>query len=135
VDRVSGETDSASDELLAIGQKWAEAERGGDVAALDELLGDDFVGVGPLGFMLVKEQWLGRYKSGDLENINFGWEPVRIRSYGTVAVVIGIQSQETTYKGHPIDSGRFRGTQVLLKDQGHWRLISMQLSNLADGAA
>jgi ketosteroid isomerase-like protein len=131
----TGHTDRVDDELRELGQTWAEAERGGDIATLDGLLADDFVGVGPLGFMLGREQWLGRYKSGDLVNKRFDWEPVRVRSYGTTAVVIGVQTQDTTYKDKPTGGGRFRVTQVLISSEGRWRLVSVHIGNLADGAA
>ncbi|HUY49322.1 MAG TPA: nuclear transport factor 2 family protein [Streptosporangiaceae bacterium] len=132
---MSEDAAQVSGELRQFGEKWAEAEREGDVSALDELLSDDFIGVGPLGFLLTKEQWLGRYKSGDLANSQFGWEPTAIRSYGSAAVVIGVQTQQTSYKGQPVDGGRFRGTQVLLSDAGRWQMVSMQLSNLTGPVA
>jgi hypothetical protein len=43
------------DDLLA---QWAEAERTGDAGRLDALLTDDFVGIGPVGFVLDKDAWV-----------------------------------------------------------------------------
>jgi hypothetical protein len=45
-------------------EEWAVAEQRGDAAFLEGTLTDDFVGVGPLGFMLNKQQWLGRFAGG-----------------------------------------------------------------------
>ncbi|HEX4703189.1 MAG TPA: nuclear transport factor 2 family protein [Pseudonocardiaceae bacterium] len=123
------------EDLRDLGIAWAEAERNGDVGALDELLADDFLGIGPLGFLLSKRQWLDRYRSGDLVHQKFSWEDNRIRTYGPTAVVVGIQTQETTYQGRPTGSGRFRSTMVLVDDGRRWRFASIHISNLDDWAA
>src|SRR6266571_2873332 len=73
---------SEIDELLA---EWTAAERAGDAAALDKLLTDDFVGVGPLGFTLSKREWLDRYDGG-LRYETFGLEDVQVRGYGDAAL-------------------------------------------------
>lgn len=120
--------------LQELGLAWAEAERSGDVVTLDELLTDDFLGVGPLGFMLSKRQWLDRYRSGDLVHQKFLWEENRIRVYGTTAVMVGIQTQDSGYQGRPSDVGRFRSTIVAVDDGTRWRLASIHISNLDEWA-
>ena len=57
-------------DLLHLVERWAAAEQGNDAETLDGLLADDFLGVGPLGFVLGREQWLGRFGNG-LENRAF----------------------------------------------------------------
>jgi ketosteroid isomerase-like protein len=120
--------------LQELGLGWAEAERAGDTAALDDMLADDFLGVGPLGFMLSKRQWLDRYRSGDLVHLKFGWEGNRIRTYGAMAILTGIQTQETCYQGRTSDIGRFRSTMVAVEDGDRWRLASIHISNLDEWA-
>jgi ketosteroid isomerase-like protein len=127
--------DELSNELRTLGQKWADAERAGDVATLDELLSAEFRGVGPLGFVLTKEGWLARYRSGDLSHKAFEWTAEEVRTFGDSAVVIGIQTQETTYQGRPVDGGQLRVTQVLVRDHRTWRLASVHIGNLVDAAA
>jgi ketosteroid isomerase-like protein len=73
-------------------REWAAAEERGDAAFLGEVLTEDFVGVGPLGFMLTKEQWLGRF-AGGLSYESFAIEDVEARLYGETAVVTGRQRQ------------------------------------------
>jgi len=48
------------DSIRAFLQQWAAAERAGDATALGELLTEDFVGIGPVGFALPKAAWVGR---------------------------------------------------------------------------
>ena len=70
-------------QVLDLGRRWAAAELSGDVAALSALLADDFVLVGPLGFVLDKEQYLGSRRSGDLRHDSLEWEDVRSASTAT----------------------------------------------------
>jgi ketosteroid isomerase-like protein len=125
-------TDTTLDaEIRDLGARWAAAELAGDVDALRPLLTDDFVGIGPLGYMLTKQQWLDRYTSGDFANQQFSWDDIAVRSYGQAAIAVGVQSQQAAYKGRP-SNGRFRLTQVLIHHDGGWRIAGLHLSQLAD---
>ena len=115
--------------ILELGRRWAAAERAGDAAALDAVLAPTFVGVGPWGFVLTREQWLARYAPGGLRNQAFTWEEVQVRDYGDSAIAVGVQAQEATYQGQDA-SGRFRATQVAVRDGGHWLVAGMHLSPL-----
>lgn len=121
------------DELRRLGEQWAAAELYRDTAALDTMATGDFVLVGPRGFVLTKQQWLERYDSGDLVNQSFSWTDVQLPVHATVAVAIGVQTQKSAYRGQPSE-GRFRVTQVWLDDGGQWRLASIHLSPMAEGA-
>ena len=94
-------------------------EARGAAQALGPLLADDFVLVGPLGFMLDKQQYLGSRLSGDLRHESFAWEDVRVGVYGEAAIAVGSQTQRSTYQGRDA-SGRFRVTQVAVQQGGTW---------------
>lgn len=115
--------------ILDLGRRWAAAEVDGDTATLDRLAVDDFTLVGPFGFILTKQQWLDRYRDGDLVTSELDWGEVTVRDYGTVAVAIGVHAQRAAYRGRPND-GRFRATHVAVQDGDEWRLAGIHLSPL-----
>jgi ketosteroid isomerase-like protein len=115
------------EQILSFAHDWADAERRGDVDFLARNLVDDFVGVGPRGFPLTKEQWLARYRSGDLRNESFALQEVAVRDYGEAAVAVGIQDQRTSFQGHDA-SGRFRATLIVVRQAGRWLIAGWQAS-------
>jgi uncharacterized protein (TIGR02246 family) len=117
-------------QVRQLGQSWAEAEERTDAQALAPLLAEDFVLVGPLGFVLDKPQYLGSRRSGDLRHTSFTWEDVRVRLYGDAAVAVGVQAQRSTYQGRDA-SGRFRVTQVAVEQDGRWVIAGIHLSPIA----
>lgn len=118
---------STATEIKEIGARWAAAELAGDTTVLDELAAPDFRLVGPFGFILDREQWLRRYRGGQLVNTAFAWKDVEVRDFGAFAVAIGTQAQETTYDGRP-NNGEFRVSHVFSREGDTWRLVHVQLS-------
>src|SRR3954451_16507123 len=57
---------TTTEQVLELGRRWAEAEERGDVDTLAELAVDDFTLVGPVGFVLARDQWLEGYPTGGL---------------------------------------------------------------------
>ena len=110
-------------------REWADAERREDVAFLRESLTDDFVGIGPLGFMLTKDQWLGRYEGG-LSYDSFAIDEVAVRFYGGAAVATCRQSQSGEFRGNDA-SGEFRATLIFAEQEGRWLLAGLHLSPIA----
>ena len=115
------------DELQELDRRWTDAETGADVAALDALAAEDFVLVGPLGFVLDKQQWLQRYRGHELVTGQLSFEDRATRVYGNVAVTTGRYVQQAEYQGNPVN-GEFRATQIAVRDGSDWRLAGLHLS-------
>jgi ketosteroid isomerase-like protein len=108
-------------------EQFATAELKADTDALAGLLTEDFHGVGPLGFVLTKEQWIDRYASGALVPTSFELREVSVRELGDTAVALGVQRQEGSYHGHPAN-GEFRVTLVLARQESGWAIAHCHLS-------
>jgi ketosteroid isomerase-like protein len=107
--------------------QWARAEVAGDVSILDKMATEDFTLVGPFGFVLDKQQWLDRYRSGDLTTSELDWRDRQVREIGDTALVIGIHDQQAAYRGTP-SNGQFRSTHIWVRKDEGWRLAGTQLS-------
>ena len=120
-----------TEELSGLANDWAAAELSGDTASLEEILADDFVGVGPRGSSLTREQWIARHDTGSLEYRSFGLDEAEVRTYGDAAIVVCRQTAAGVYEDengrYDIDE-RFRATLVFVRQKGHWRLAGLQLS-------
>ncbi|HJQ06270.1 MAG TPA: nuclear transport factor 2 family protein [Nocardioides sp.] len=120
----------STNEVLEAGRRWAEAETKADVETLERIADDGFRLVGPFGFVLDKSQWLERYRAGDLVTERLDWEDVSVADHGDVAIAIGTQTQQATYRGQRAD-GAFRVTHVFRRAGDGWRLLGMHLSQAA----
>jgi hypothetical protein len=120
---------SLLDQLRELERRWIDAETRADAAALDALATGDFALVGPAGFVLDKQQWLDRYRSGSLRTHSLSVEGAETRLYGDAAVTVGIQRQEAEYQSHPA-SGEFRITQIAIRRGEDWLLAGLHLSPL-----
>jgi len=106
---------------------WSQAEMAGDTGTLEAISTSDFVLVGPFGFVLDKQQWLERYRSGALLTGSLLLEDPAIRVYGEAAVTIARHLQRASYKGQPAD-GQFRTTHIDVRVDGRWLLAGIHLS-------
>ena len=122
------QTANSKDEVLDLQQRLAAAELHGDTAAFDALLDAEFMAVGPLGFVLTREQWLERTRTGDLKYEAFSWGETSVRLYGDTAILIGEQSQKATYQGNPVPLERLRATLIAVRKGGRWLLAGLHLS-------
>jgi ketosteroid isomerase-like protein len=120
-------TMTLDDQIREVGQRWARAETTGDIAALAELVTEDFRLVGPYGFVLDRTQWLDRYRSGDLVTTSLSWHDVQVHRYADTVVAIGTQTQHAAYRGTPAD-GVFRVSHVFVRVRDRWMIAHIQLS-------
>lgn len=125
------EHEEIHEEITAVLDRWAAAELAGDQAALDGLLTDDFLGIGPLGFLLPRQSYLGRHAPNGLSYDSFTLEDVQLRTYGDHTAVVATRLvQPGSYQGNPVPE-QARTTIVLVRSDGAWKLTNVQFSFVA----
>ena len=102
--------DTDTSDIRELDNAWAAAEQAGDSVTLDALAVPDFQLVGPLGFVLDRQQWAQRYRSGDLHTTTLEWAIESARVYGDAAVTIGTHTQTGDYRDAPSTARSARPT-------------------------
>jgi hypothetical protein len=118
---------NVAQDVAHLAKVWIAAELRGDSAFLEGTLADDFVAVGPLGFMLSKREWIGRHRSGDLRYTALDLDDVAVRVYDGATVLVGRQVQNLTYRGNQVEP-QLRTTVVLVRRREDWRLVGVHMS-------
>jgi hypothetical protein len=95
---------------------------------MDRVLTADFVGIGPRGFVLNKEAWLGRHRSGDLKYESLERDEMALRTYTDAAIMTAREIGRTLYKGQVVPVGALRATYTFVRRGGNWRLAGVQFS-------
>jgi ketosteroid isomerase-like protein len=116
--------------IIAFLTEWSHAELQGDVAWIKSSLTDDFTGIGPLGFMLSKQDWVGRHAPGQLTYETFELDDVQVREFGGAAAVTAHQIAKGAFMGNPVPE-HLRATLVLGDQSGAWKLTTIHMSFMA----
>jgi hypothetical protein len=118
------------DTIRALQNEFDTAERHADTKTLKRLIADDFLSIGPKGFVLDKQEWIDRhvhftYQALDIDDID-------IRLYGNTAIVRNIQRNKASYKNEHVELA-LRVSQTWVQKQKRWQLAAIQFSPLANG--
>lgn len=122
---------AAADEaaIRAIEEKWDAASVKGDAAALGAILADTFVSTNAEGKIRNKTEFIAPLKSGEIKFQSAKADELKITVYGDAAVVTGRWRGKFVEKGKPVDATE-RFTDVFIRQNGQWRVVSSHVSNL-----
>ena len=70
------------DAVREVQERFDEAERGADLDTLRELIAEDFLSIGPRGFVLDKSQWIARHQEFTYQSLDPS--ELDVRRYGEV---------------------------------------------------
>jgi hypothetical protein len=116
------------DVILKAQNEFDDAERSGNREQLSRLLTDDFAAIGPKGFLLDKQAWLGRH--AQFRYLALETSELDVRLYDGAAIVRNRQHHRSTYQGKELTADvRVSHTWVRLHKE--WQLAGIQFSPLA----
>lgn len=125
-------------EVEQLEEQWRVAQIAGDVATMDKLLSDDYVGISMTGQVNTKAQQLSRIRSHAFVLTKIDLGEMKVKLVGQVAIVTVRASVEGTNEGVPMN-GVFRYTRIYqhLPDGG-WKITNFEATripnhHLADG--
>ena len=103
---------------------WVKAIMRGDGETLDRIMADDFFFTYPLEGD-DKAQFIADVTSGDLKIEHITRETVRVRIFGSTAVLTARDSAKWLYHGREL-SGQYKIIKVFAERAGRWQLCAIQ---------
>lgn len=115
--------------LINTEKAWNEALLANDLATVNRIVADDWVGIDFKGAMTSKEETLAQLKSGESRNEYVELGDMNVRVYGDTAVVMGTDTEKSVYQGENT-SGRYAFTDVFVKKDGRWQAVASQSTRI-----
>lgn len=117
------------DEVIEAQREFDEAELRADRDALERLIGEDFLSIGPRGFVLDKREWIDRHDQFRYHEL--ATSEMDVRRYGDTAIVRNVQRNHASYADQEVRLA-VRVSQVWVRADGAWRIVAIQFSPLAE---
>ena len=131
---VSGEgptpVDAEAEDLITLEGQFAQAIVKADVDALDNIVSDDWIIIGPEGRVISKSAFFEVTRSGALTHSSMESDETRVRLYGDTAIVTARVVTAGAYQGQAFTT-RERSTDVFVRQHGHWKCVLTQLTTIA----
>ena len=118
-----------TNEVIDLERRRCAAIGAGDLAALGEILADDYQHVMGTGVVKDKAAYIDTIRNGP--RVPERGE-LSVRPYGNAAVVIGDIINRITYPGQPTRVIHATVTQVAVKSNGRWQFVSFQITPKRD---
>ncbi|WP_160115244.1 nuclear transport factor 2 family protein [Bryocella elongata] len=120
----------AREEVSTLDEQWRSAILADDIAAMDKLLSDDYLGITGTGQAVTKLQQLDRMRSRSIALTRFDVSDVKVKLVGAVAIVTSIANIDGMMDAKPTH-GSFRSTRVYQKlANGAWKLTNFEATRV-----
>jgi ketosteroid isomerase-like protein len=116
-------------EIENLESQWRAALMQNDVATINRLLADDYLGINPNGTLETKADALAERRAGTTKISSIDPINLKVRVYGDTAVVTS-QVQVQGRDGDRDISGRYHYTRVYSRRSGEWKVVSFEASRI-----
>ena len=120
-----GDPDADERELTQLVKDLNEAVVKADLAALEQLLHDDYVHQRPRGEVERRAQYLANRKDRRVDFDSLVPDDMEVRVYGDTAIVTGRSTARGQDQHGTMDEQR-RWTRVLVRRDGRWQFVHFQ---------
>jgi uncharacterized protein (TIGR02246 family) len=115
--------------LIQIEQEWNRATLAKDDKTVARIMADDWTGIDFGGATVTKAESLAELKSGESSNQSVELGPLTVRVYGNTAVVLGSDTEKSTYHGKD-SSGKYAWMDVFVKRDGRWQAVASESTKI-----
>jgi ketosteroid isomerase-like protein len=121
---------AAKQQVEALEEQWRQAQLAGDVAAMDKLLSDDYIGITMTGQVNTKTQQLDRMRMHKIALTRLDLGERQVKLIGSIAIVTSRAEVEGTNDGAAI-KGTYRYTRVYQRlPSGAWKITSFEATRV-----
>ena len=122
--------DEYKHEVEKLEDVWRQAQLSADVAAMDKLLSDDYVGISMNGQVVTKMQQLDRLRNRQLVLTKIDLDDVKVKLIGTTAIVTSRAEIEGTNEGVSV-RGTYRYTRIYSRSPGgEWKITNFEATRV-----
>jgi hypothetical protein len=115
--------------VRALQDKVNAALLAGDWETLNGLIAPDARIIGPRGFIIDRDTWVGVHQESQYEQVRLETSETETHAYDNAGIRFDVVDSECAYKGETI-TGRFRVCQVWVTRQQRWQLAAVQYTAL-----
>jgi ketosteroid isomerase-like protein len=120
----------AKRQVEALEEQWRQAQLSGDVATMDSLLSDDYIGITMTGQVNTKMQQLDRMRSHKFALSKLELGEMQVKLVGAIAIVTSRAEVEGINEGIPV-KGTYRYTRVYQRlPSGNWKITSFEATRV-----
>jgi ketosteroid isomerase-like protein len=101
-----------------------------DPSFLEKYLADDYMAIRNDGKLTTKVQEIENYRSGATKYESIEIREATVRIHGNTAIYNSLNSIKATINGKPF-SGDVRNTRVWVKQNGDWKIVAFQATQVA----